>query len=73
MTLKEELIKEIETTSISLLPEILHFVQSIKTKHPDVDFMEFAGMAADIENIMQEIVEEAEANRQLDLRQINDL
>ena len=73
MTLKEELIKEIETTPISLLPEILHFVQSIKTKHPDVDFMEFAGMAADIENTMQEIVEEAEANRQLDLRRINDL
>ncbi len=45
MTLKEELIKEIETTPISLLPEILHFVQSIKTKHPDIDFMEFAGMA----------------------------
>ncbi|GCL48221.1 hypothetical protein [Microcystis aeruginosa] len=33
-------------------------IQSIKTKHPDVDFMEFAGMAADIENTMQEIVEE---------------
>ncbi|CCI29646.1 Similarity (fragment) [Microcystis aeruginosa PCC 9809] len=30
-------------------------------------------MAADIENTMQEIVEEAEANRQLDLRRINDL
>ncbi len=27
-------------------------IQSIKTKHPDVDFMEFAGMAADIENTM---------------------
>ncbi len=36
-------------------------IQSIKTKHPDVDFMEFAGVAADIENTMQEIVEEAEA------------
>jgi hypothetical protein len=35
--------------------------------------MEFAGMAADIENTMEEIVEEAEANRQLDLRRINDL
>ncbi|CCI34913.1 hypothetical protein [Microcystis aeruginosa] len=33
-------------------------IQSIKTKHPDADFMEFAGMAADIENTMQEIVEE---------------
>ncbi|MEY3554421.1 MAG: hypothetical protein RLZZ580_474 [Cyanobacteriota bacterium] len=32
-------------------------IQSIKTKHPDVDFMEFAGMAADIENTMQKIVE----------------
>ncbi|MCZ8040619.1 MAG: hypothetical protein O9276_21590 [Microcystis sp. LE17-20A] len=32
-------------------------IQSIKTKHPDVDFMEFASMAADIENTMQEIVE----------------
>ena len=48
-------------------------IQSIKTKHPDVDFMEFAGMAADIENTMEEIVEEAEANRQLDLKRINDL
>jgi hypothetical protein len=33
-------------------------IQSIKTKHPDVNFMEFAGVAADIENTMQEIVEE---------------
>ena len=53
--------------------EGLHPTFKIKTKHPDVDFMEFAGMAADIENTMQEIVEEAEANRQLDLRRINDL
>ncbi|ACK68881.1 hypothetical protein PCC7424_0415 [Gloeothece citriformis PCC 7424] len=73
MTLKEQLIKEIETTPISLLPEILHFVKSLKTKHPDIDFMEFAGIAADAENIMQEIVQEAEANRQLDSLRMNDL
>ncbi|TRU55305.1 MAG: hypothetical protein EWV48_08640 [Microcystis aeruginosa Ma_QC_C_20070823_S13] len=37
--------------------EGLHPTFKIKTKHPDVDFMEFAGMAADIENTMQKIVE----------------
>jgi hypothetical protein len=73
MTLKQELIQEIETTPISLLPEILHFVQTLKTKQPDIDFMDFAGIAADIENIMQQIVEEAEANRQLDLIRMNNL
>jgi hypothetical protein len=40
---------KIETTRISLLPEILHFVQSLKTKQPDVDFMEFAGIAAELD------------------------
>lgn len=73
MTIKKELIQEIETTPISLLPEILYFVQSLKTKQPDIDFMDFAGIAADIENIMQEIVEEAEANRQLDLIRTDNL
>jgi hypothetical protein len=73
MTIKEKLIHEIETAPISLLPEILHFVQSLKTKQPDIDFMDFAGIAADIENKMQEIVEEAEANRQLDLIRTDNL
>jgi hypothetical protein len=54
-----------------MLPEILHFIQFMKAKQPQQDFMTFAGMASDIEELMQEIVEEAEANRQLDLNRTN--
>jgi predicted amino acid-binding ACT domain protein len=71
MTIKEQLIQEIENIPNSMLGEIFNFVLFLKAKQPQTDFMEFAGMAADIEDVMQEIVEEAEANRQLDLSRIN--
>jgi hypothetical protein len=71
MTTKEQLIHELENTPVSMLTEILNFIQFLKAKQPQIDFMEFAGMAADVEDIMQEIVEEAEANRQLDLSRVN--
>jgi len=71
MTTKEQLIQELENTPMPMLTEILNFVQFMKSKQPQTDFMEFAGMATDIDDLMQEIVEEAEANRQLDLNRIN--
>lgn len=71
MTTKEQLIRELENTPIFMFTEILNFVQFMKAKQPQTDFMEFAGMAADAEGAMQEIVEEAEANRQLDLNRVN--
>jgi len=71
MTTKEQLIHELENTPMPMLTEILNFVQFMKSKQPQTDFMEFAGMATDIDDLMQEIVEEAEANRQLDLNRIN--
>jgi len=45
----------------------------MKSKQPQIDFTEFAGIAADAEDIMQEIVEEAETNRQLDLHRMDSL
>lgn len=71
MTTKEQLILELENAPMPMLTEILNFVQFMKSKQPQTDFMEFAGMATDIDDLMQEIVEEAEANRQLDLNRIN--
>jgi len=71
MTTKEQLILELENATMPMLTEILNFVQFMKSKQPQTDFMEFAGMATDIDDLMQEIVEEAEANRQLDLNRIN--
>ncbi|CAN1211001.1 DUF2281 domain-containing protein [Tumidithrix helvetica PCC 7403] len=71
MTTKERLLHELENTPISMFTEILNFVQFMKAKRPQVDFMEFAGMAADAEDMMKAIVEEAEANRQLDLDRMN--
>ncbi len=73
MTTKELLLHELENIPTSMFTEILSFVQFMKAKQPQIDFMEFAGMAADAEDVMQEIVEEAEANRQLDLSRINDV
>jgi hypothetical protein len=71
MTIKEQLLNEIDNIPTPMLPEILHFIQFMKAKQPQQDFMTFAGMASDIEELMQEIVEEAEANRQLDLNRTN--
>ncbi len=56
-----------------MLTEIFNFIQFMKSKQPQIDFMRFAGIAADAEDIMQEIVEEAEANRQLDLHRMDSL
>jgi hypothetical protein len=107
MTIKEQLLQEIENTPPSMLREILNFVQFIKTKQPqpeiktlsedskqefikslqgkyahaatssedfarrkqEEDFMNFAGMASEIDDTMQEIIEDAETNRKPDLSQ----
>jgi len=71
MNIKQQLLNEIDNTPTPLLPETLHFIQFIKAKQPQQDFMTFAGMASDIEEVMQEIVETAENNRQLDVNRTN--
>ncbi|NJM28559.1 MAG: hypothetical protein HC856_10815 [Pseudanabaena sp. RU_4_16] len=63
MTIKEQLFCELENAPITVLAEVLNFLRSLQSKQPKADFMEFAGMASDIEDIMDEIVAEAEANR----------
>ncbi|MGB3790140.1 MAG: hypothetical protein WA949_19180 [Phormidesmis sp.] len=68
MTPKQALIQEIEDAPMPLINEVLSFLRFLKSKQPPVDFMEFAGMAADIPDIIDEIVEDAERNRQLDLQ-----
>jgi len=71
MLTKAQLIREIEDTPVFMLAEIFNFIQFMKSKQPQIDFMEFAGIAADAADIMQEIVEEAEANRKLDLHRMD--
>ncbi len=73
MLTKAQVIREIEDTPAFMLTEIFNFIQFMKSKQPQIDFMEFAGIAADAEDLMQEIVEEAEANRQLDLHRMDSL
>jgi hypothetical protein len=73
MLTKAQLIREIEDTPVFMLTEIFNFIQFMKSKQPQIDFMEFAGIAADAADIMQEIVEEAEANRKLDLHRMDSL
>jgi len=73
MLTKAQVIREIENTPAFMLTEIFNFIQFMKSKQPQIDFMEFAGIAADAEDIMQEIVEEAETNRQLDLHRMDSL
>ncbi len=67
MNVKEKLLNEIQNIPTPILEEILNFIQFIKAKQPQKDFMDFAGMAIEIDDLMQEIVEEAEENRKLDL------
>ncbi|MFM7600862.1 MAG: hypothetical protein ACKO7R_06660 [Pseudanabaena sp.] len=73
MLTKAQVIQEIEDTPAFMLKEIFNFIQFMKSKQPQIDFMEFAGIASDAEDIMQEIVEEAEVNRQLDLHRMDSL
>jgi len=73
MLTKAQVIREIENTPAFMLTEIFNFIQFMKSKQPQIDFMEFVGIAADAEDIMQEIVEEAETNRQLDLHRMDSL
>ena len=72
MTPKQELLKELEDTPSPVITEVLHFLRFLKAKQSPVDFMEFAGMAADVPELIDEIVVNAEAARQLDLDRISD-
>jgi hypothetical protein len=67
MTPKDQILLELETTPLNLITEVLNFLRFLKAKKPQLDFMEFAGMAANIGHLMEEIVIETEINRQLDI------
>lgn len=73
MTPKQQLIEELETAPVSVLPQVLDFLRYLKSKKaPSSDVMQFAGMAADIPDVIDEIIADVERNRQLGLRQENE-
>jgi hypothetical protein len=67
MTPKQKLLQEIENTPAPLVAQVLDFLRFLKAKQIPTDFMEFAGMAADTPDLIEEIITNAERNRQLDL------
>ena len=67
MTPKQLLLEEIDKTPLPIILKVLDFLRFLKAEQPPVDFMEFAGMAADVPELIDEIVEATEQNRQLDL------
>lgn len=70
MTPKQELIQELETAPSPLVQEVLNFLRFLKTKQPPVDFMEFAGMASDTPDLIDEIVSQTETERAMDIENI---
>ena len=67
MTPKQQLLLELENTPSPIIHSVLDFLRFLKAKQPTTDFMEFAGVAADTPQLMEDIVKDAETNRQLDL------
>ncbi|MGB3492921.1 MAG: hypothetical protein WBA57_09345 [Elainellaceae cyanobacterium] len=70
MNPKQELLQELETSPSPLIQEVLNFLRFLKTKQPSVDFMEFAGMAADDPDLINEIVTQTEIERAMDIENI---
>jgi hypothetical protein len=72
VTPKQQLLKEIDDTPISLIPDVLNYIRFLKAqrlaKQSQADIMQFAGMLADTPNLADGIIEDAELNRQLDLQ-----
>jgi hypothetical protein len=68
MTLKQQLIQEIEQASEERLAELLRLWQSTRKPTPHhAKFMRFAGIAQQQAELMQQIEQDIESNRQLDL------
>ncbi|NES00050.1 MAG: DUF2281 domain-containing protein [Symploca sp. SIO1B1] len=73
MTPKQELFKELETVPIPVIKEVLNFLRFLKAKRSSVDFMDFAEMASDTPDLIDEIIGNVEANREIDLECIREL
>ena len=73
MTPKQELLKELETVPLPVIKEVLNFLRFLKAKQSRVDFMDFAGMASDTPDLIDEIIGNIEAKRAMDLERIREL
>ncbi|NES19138.1 MAG: DUF2281 domain-containing protein [Symploca sp. SIO3E6] len=72
MTPKQELLKELETAPSPVIKEVLNFLRFLKAKRSPVDFMDFAGMASDNPDLIDDIIGNIEANRAMDLEGIRE-
>lgn len=70
MTPKQQLLQEIENTPTSMIPDVLNYLRFLKaqrlTKQSQTGVIQFAGMLADAPDLADEIIENAELNRQMD-------
>ncbi|MGK7890436.1 MAG: hypothetical protein AB4042_13955 [Leptolyngbyaceae cyanobacterium] len=73
MTPKQELLEELETVPSPIVKEVLNFLRFLKAKQTPIDFMDFAGMAADTPDLIDKIVADSEVNRAMDLERIQNL
>jgi len=72
MNPKQELLQELETTPITIVLQLLAFLRFLKAQKPPLDFMDFAGIAADIGNTMDDLVATSERDRQQDLNRLQE-
>ena len=66
MTPKQQLLQELETTPLPIILQLLAFLHILKSQKPSLDFMDFAGMAADVTDVIDEIIATSENDRQKD-------
>ena len=73
MTPKQELLEELETAPFPVIKEVLTFLRFLKAQQAPLDFMDFAGMASDAPELIDEIIDHADASRSMDLERMRDL
>jgi len=73
MTPKQQLLQELETTPLPIILQILHFLRVLKAQKSSLDFMDFAGIAADMSEEMDDVVATTQSDRQQDLHRFYQL
>ncbi len=73
MNPKQALIQELETTPLPIILQILHFLHILKAQNPPVDFMDFAGIAVDISDEIDDLITTSQNDRQQDLNRSYEL
>jgi predicted HTH domain antitoxin len=66
MTPKQELLQELETTPLPIILQLLQFLRFLKAQKPPLDFIDFAGTTADMDNAIEDPIVTSQNDRPQD-------